>query len=321
MDDLLVAARVPEGRRPFDEVVPDGEDQVGLGQLLEDGEVRLGPLQPHGGQRQRLPVVHGPLAHEGMGHRDAELADEGPQRVGGAVAGRLTAHHAVAGQHERISRLRQPRGRPLERRFPRPRIRRPADGHRRQPGRHGHSRHVLRQLEMHRPRFLETRQPEGPPHHLRKRFRTLDARVPFRDRRQHPHDVDVLVAFLVDALEAGLAGNSHQRGAVELRIGDAGDEIGRPGAERGETDPGIAAETPVHVRHEGGALLVAGTHEADAGARSERVENVEDLLARHAEDVLDALVLEALDEQAGRAERQRAHGPAWTCTSAIPAPA
>ena len=71
-----------------------------------------------------------------------------------------------------------------------------------------------------------------------------------------------------------------------------------PGAERAEADAGAAGEAAVHVGHVGAALLVADGDEGDRGV-GQRLVEVERLLARDAEDVLDALGLEALDEDVG----------------------
>ena len=61
------------------------------------------------------------------------------------------------------------------------------------------------------------------------------------------------------------------------------------------SDAGAAGEAPVDVGHVGPALLVAHRHELDRGV-GERLVEVERLLARDPEDVLDALGLQTLDE-------------------------
>ena len=66
-----------------------------------------------------------------------------------------------------------------------------------------------------------------------------------------------------------------------------------PGPERAEADAGRAREAAVHVGHVGAALLVAHGDELDRRS-VERLVEIERLLARDAEDVPDALGLEAL---------------------------
>ena len=111
----------------------------------------------------------------------------------------------------------------------------------------------------------------------------------------HAHQVDVLVRLLVHPLEVALAGERHQRRAVQVGVGHRGHEVQRARPERAEADARVAGQAAVDVGHVGAALLVADRHEVDRRARQRLVE-VERLLARDAEDVLDALGLEALDE-------------------------
>ena len=58
----------------------------------------------------------------------------------------------------------------------------------------------------------------------------------------------------------------------------------------------------MHIRHEGGALLVPGGDETDATVEK-GIHEVEVLFAGNAEDGIDALVLEAADEQVGGPHR------------------
>ena len=127
-------------------------------------------------------------------------------------------------------------------------------------------------------------------------------RVPLHDRLEHRDDVDVLVGLLVHALEVRLPGQRDERRAVQERVRDGGDEVRRARAERAEADAGAAGEAAVHVGHVGPALLVADRHEADRGVVQGLVQ-IEGLLARNAEHVLDALRLQAFHEQVRRLAR------------------
>ena len=95
-DDLLVAPGVPVLRRVLDEVVADRDDDVGV---LEAGHRVVARLQADGAQRLGVLVVEQALAHERLGDRDARGAAELAQRGRGAGA-----HHAVAGEHDRVDR-------------------------------------------------------------------------------------------------------------------------------------------------------------------------------------------------------------------------
>src|SRR2546428_21990 len=131
-----------------------------------------------------------------------------------------------------------------------------------------------------------------------------DLRFPLHRRAEEREQVEVLVGLLVKALGARLCGDGHERRVVHVGVGHAGQEVGRARAERREAKPGLAAEPPLHVRHERGTLLVARLQEADLRVE-ERVEQRERLLARYAEGPVDALALEAADEQLRRGHRSR----------------
>jgi hypothetical protein len=85
---------------------------------------------------------------------------------------------------------------------------------------------------------------------------------------------------------------------VHVRVGHAGDQIGRARTQRGQADSGFPGQTPVDVRHESCALLVPRGSEADT-AVEQRVHHIDVLFARQAEDVFHAFVLEALHHQFG----------------------
>src|SRR2546425_9478856 len=167
------------------------------------------------------------------------------------------------------------------------------------------------------PRLLRLRDLERLPHRLGDHAGDLQARVPLGDGPEHVHDVDVLVRLLVDPVPARLAGDGHHRRPIEVRVAEAGGEVGRAGAERAETDAGAAAEASPHVGHERRALLVTAGHELDAGVE-ERVEEGERLLARHAEEDPDVLVPETTDQQLGAFHRLAAGALGLTPASPRP---
>ena len=114
------------------------------------------------------------------------------------------------------------------------------------------------------------------------------------------------MGLLVHPLEVGLAGERDERRAVEEGVADRGDEVHGPGTERAEADAGAPGQAPVHVGHVGPALLVSNRDEGDRRARQRLVE-VQRLLAGDAEDVLDPLGLEALDEHVAGAPVTLSH--------------
>ena len=156
---------------------------------------------------------------------------------------------------------------------------------------------VGRELEVRRPRLLRGGGAERLAHGLADHARVVDARVPLGHGPQHVDGVDELVGLLVHADEVDLPGERHERRVVEVGVADAGRQVGGARPEGREADAGVAGEATVGVGHERGALLVARRDERDALGAVEGLVEVEGLLAGDAEDVLDALALETLDEE------------------------
>ena len=112
----------------------------------------------------------------------------------------------------------------------------------------------------------------------------------------------MLVGLLVHALEVRLSRQRDERRAVQERVRDRGDEVRRARAERAQADPGAARQPAVHVGHVAAALLVPHRDEGDRGVLQGLVQ-VEGLLPRDAEHVLDAFGFEAFHEQVRRLAR------------------
>ena len=158
---------------------------------------------------------------------------------------------------------------------------------------------VLGQLDVGRAGLLALGDLERLAHHLGDDVGVVQARVPLGDGRHHAHQVDVLVRLLVHALQVALAGERHQRRAVQVGVGHRGGQVQRAGAERAQAHAGVAGQAAVGVGHVAAALLVADGDEVDRRAR-ERLVQVQGLLTRDAEDVLDPLGLQALHEHVRR---------------------
>ena len=144
--------------------------------------------------------------------------------------------------------------------------------------------HVFGDFDVCGTRLFGLRQLEGFAKGFGNDVGNGQAGVPFRHRAEQRDDVQMLVGFLVHSVVAGLAGERHQRRAVHVGIGHAGDEIRRAWPQRGEAHTRFAGQPAVHVRHERRALLMARHDEAD-GRVEQRVEQIHVLLAWHAEDV------------------------------------
>ncbi len=290
VDDLLVGLGVDPDRVELLQLVPDREDDVGV------VETEVHVVVPHETQRPDAVVMvvrHDPLAVEGVGHRDAELLGEPHQGVGGVGTGRT-----VPGQHHRPLRLAQDVDRA---------------GHLtkgRRLGANDVARQrvqfvlgivgidVLGHCQIHRRGSLTLGELERFADHLRDGSRGRNVGSPPGDRREHRHQVDVLVRLLVLAVLAHLSGDRDQRRAVGRGVGDAQLHVDRTGSQRGRYHRRPTGDPPVHLGHERRRLLVPGEHVPDAGRR-QRPHEADVLFTRQPEDHLDALVLQALDYQLG----------------------
>ncbi len=113
---------------------------------------------------------------------------------------------------------------------------------------------------------------------------------------EHLLQVQHLMRLLVQADWSGLPGDGHQRRMIHVGIGDAGDQIGGAWSECGQTHAGTPGETAIDIRHERRALFMATGDELD-GRIEQCIHEIEVFLAGDTEDVLDAFVLQAFDEQ------------------------
>ena len=94
---------------------------------------------------------------------------------------------------------------------------------------------------------------------------------------------------------AHLAGDGHQRRAVQIGVGHAGNEVGGTGAEGGQADACPAGEPAVDIGHEGGTLLVPHRDESDV-AVPDGEHQVQRLLTGDAEHHIDALRFQTVHE-------------------------
>jgi hypothetical protein len=285
--DLLVAPLVPQARVVLDHVVAHAHDHVGHVEAAVHVVVRP---HPHRAEGEAMREGDRALGHERGRHGQVQPFDELPQR-----SARIAADDAVARHHEGPLRGRDHLGglRDLVRR----RI-----GERRRLRLEGREilhlllGHVLGQLEEAQSRLLGLGHLEGLAHDLGDDLGPPDLGRVLRDRLEHLHQIEVLVALLVHAAGVGLARDRDDRGAVHVGIGDAGHQIAGARPQGGEAHAGAAGQAAVDVRHEGGCLLVARQDELEI-AVEQRLHHVDVLFARDAVDGVDPLVLEATHQE------------------------
>ena len=128
------------------------------------------------------------------------------------------------------------------------------------------------------------------------------------------------VAFLervrADQMGRHLAGDADERDRIHQRVGEAGDRVGRAGAGGDEQHADLAGRARVAFGGVRGALLVAHQDVADLVLAEERVVDRQHRAAGIAEHVLDALVLQRLDDHFGAGHLLRHRGLSFVCRSA-----
>ena len=93
-----------------------------------------------------------------------------------------------------------------------------------------------------------------------------------------------------------LAGDGDHGDRVHLRVGERGDQVAAAGAGRGHGDAHLAGRPRVSLGGVAGPLLVAAQHVPHAGVE-QRVVGRQDRAAGDAEDDVDALALERLEQR------------------------
>ena len=218
-DDLLVALRVPVLGRVLDEVVADREHHVGL---LEAGHRVVARLQADGAERARVVRSRATPLPMNVSATGMPVA-RANSRSAGAAPARTTPLPASA------TGLIAPRIRSAaSQQLARAGLGR-ARGARRGSGSASSCSAITSSGSSMcvAPGFSDSATLNALRTTSGMISGALDARVPLRDRLHHLDDVDVLVRLLVHALEVALAGERHERRAVEEGVGDGGDEVHR----------------------------------------------------------------------------------------------
>ena len=111
--------------------------------------------------------------------------------------------------------------------------------------------------------------------------------------------VGLLEGVVADHEGRDLAGEDDDRDRVHQRVGHAGDGVGGAGAGGDEDDAGLAGGAGVALGGVGRGLLVAHEDVADVVLLEDRVVDRQHRAAGIAEDGVDALVLQGLNDHLG----------------------
>ena len=173
----------------------------------------------------------------------------------------------------------------------------------------GLDQHVLGQGQHDRPRPAGDGGGEGAVDELRDAGRILDLGHPFGHAAEHLAVVDLLEGVALAAAAVDLAHEQDHRHAVLLGDVHARAGVGgtRPAGDHGDAGP--AGELAPGGGHHGRTAFLAADDEADLGRVVQRVQDLEIALARHAEDGVDALQAELVDQDP-------APGPGFACHDA-----
>ena len=142
---------------------------------------------------------------------------------------------------------------------------------------------------------------------LREIGPTVHARGPGRHVAEDSGQVEILERAPAEHRRGHLTGDGDHRGLIELRVVQAGQHIRRPGTGDGEARRRTPRQLSVGARGERGGALVADADEADLAAilgPAQRVGEAEVGVADHAEDRVDAMGDESLDEDVGHRPRR-----------------
>ena len=287
---LARAGRRHEGvaaRRHLAQPRPDHQQEVGLPDPL--GQPRI-DAEPEVARVAGMGVVEAVLAAERRRGGERVRLDE-PREVFARPRGPAPAagdHQGAAGVGEQCAQgrdgiARHPRG---DRHVP-ARIR---DGGLL-------DQHVFRQRDRHRSRPPGARLVERLAHELGDARRIVDLDDPFAQRREEPPVLDLLERLAVGVPALDLADEHHHRRRVLGRGMQPRRGVAGAGTPRDHDHPGPPGELAAGFRHVRGAALVPAGDGGDRIARVvEGVEDREIALARHAEDGVDAVDPEGIDQ-------------------------
>ena len=123
-----------------------------------------------------------------------------------------------------------------------------------------------------------------------------DEHVVLRDRHRDAGDVGLLERVVAHDRGRDLAGDRDHGDRVHLGVGERGDQVAAAGTATSPCDADLAGRPRVALGGVAGALLVAAQHVPDARVE-QRVVGRQDGAAGDAEDDVDALALEGLEQR------------------------
>ena len=167
---------------------------------------------------------------------------------------------------------------------------------------------VLRQIDHHRSRPAAARDIEGFVDRARQIADVLDEVVVLGAGPGDARGVRLLKGVIADQMGRHLPGEADDRHRIHQRIGQPGDRIGRPGARGHQHDSHLARGARIALRRMDGGLLMADEDMAERVLLIELVIERQHGAARIAENHLDALIQQRLDDDSRPRQFLCSHG-------------
>jgi hypothetical protein len=132
---------------------------------------------------------------------------------------------------------------------------------------------------------------EGTSNHFWYCLCGLDPGGPLCKRFEHAYQVNDLVRFFVDAIQAHLYADCDEWHAIGIGISRAEHKIDRSRSERRDAHSWLTSETVIDIGHERSGLLVTGKDEAN-GRSVKCIDHTDIFLSGYTKDVSDTLVFQ-----------------------------
>ena len=242
---------------PDDTVAEPGtqaHEQIAVFNGLGGGD---GAVHPQHSHIPGVGVVKAALSHQRRGHRGVHAVDQLQHRFR-----RFRSNDAAAGVDEGALGFHDQSCRPLQ--F----VGSGVIFHRNGLGLFGgvlalSRRNVLGNVDEHRAFPPGIGQVKGFPDSVRQLSNVLDNVIVLGDGNGDPSDVHFLEGVQAQGRTAHIAGNGYHRHRVHIGGGQAGNQVGGPGAGGGDHHAGAAGAPGVAVGGMAGALFVGGEDVAD----------------------------------------------------------
>ena len=291
MHDTVIPLRVPFRRLQLHQIIADADDEI---RLLEQ-PVDIIPLWDTDGHHGVAIVRRNDaLRHHGVHDRNMQLLRKRRNHLRGSIVDGI-----VPDENQRLPRRADRRRRHLDLRLLSLLLADHILHQRHLEPAHLHLRDIYREVNVGGPHAAGSTLCvlEGETDDFIDRIRTHDQLRPLRDRLEDLREVEILMARQMHLVRADLTGDRHKRRTIEIRIRDTRHEIRRARTQRREAHACLTGETAIHICHERRTLLMPHHDEVEPRLIRDRLDQLQILLPRDAEDVLHPLRHQTLHHQ------------------------